>query len=368
MITKASQLKADTRPIDPDVKVPEAVRRAAEAAEAAQRAAYPDQNTPTPPAPANSDTIVIADPPQPAPVTPTGNDAPPPATQPEPPPASPPASPPAPAPADEDWKHKFNSEYGRRQRLETLLAQSNDRIALLEASIEELKRQPAPALTPAQIKLITEQEESEFGAEMLDVMGRRAKEIVSPELAELRNTVAMLKQQLEGTTAASARTAKATMLATLDSAMPEWRKINVTDEFKSWLALPDKYFGASRHSALTKAYEQNDTERVLNFFRGFVSELAAGDPARTTTSATPAQPAAATPAKTSLEDLAAPGRARTSAQPNAPAEKQIITTADIDAFYAAVRRGDYLGREAEKEALERELFQAQREGRVRAAP
>lgn len=357
-VTRVADLKGNPNPIDPDVKIPEAVRKAAEAAEAAQRAAYPDQTPadPAPKPPTNPDTIVIADPPAPAPaapVTPVSN---------EPPPAPQPAPTPAPTPQDEDWKHKFNSEHGRRQRLEVQLAQSNDRIALLEASLEELKSRPMQVPPAAPTKLITEQEESEFGAEMLDVMGRRAKEIVSPELAELRNTVARLTQQLEGTTTANARTAKATMLATMDSAMPDWRQINVSDEFKSWLALPDKYFGASRQSALTRAYEQNDTERVLNFFRGFVSELAAGAPATpSTVDATPAKP----PARPSLEDLAAPGRARTSAQPDAPAEKQIITTADIDAFYAAVRRGDYRGREAEKEAHEQELFRAQREGRVR---
>lgn len=358
-VTRVADLKGNPKPIDPDVKIPEAVRRAAEAAEAAQRAAYPDQvpAAPTPKPPANSDTVVIADPPAPAPepvapVTPASNEPPQPTPQP----------PPAPASQDEDWKHKFNSEHGRRQRLEVQLAQSNDRIALLEASLEELKSRPTHVPAPAPTKLITEQEESEFGPEMLDVMGRRAKEIVTPELVELRDTVARLTQQLEGTTTANARTAKATMLATMDAAMPEWRQINVTDEFKSWLALPDKYFGASRQSALTKAYEQNDTERVLNFFRGFVSELAATVPAAEPRVDTPP---ATQPARPQLETLAAPGRARTSAQPNAPAEKQIITTADIEAFYAAVRRGDYRGREAEKEALEQELFLAQREGRVR---
>jgi hypothetical protein len=104
---------------------------------------------------------------------------------------------------------------------------------------------------------------------------------------------------------------------------------------------------------------------VLNFFKGFVSELAAEDPDQNIPTVVPPAPA---PARPSLETLAAPGRARTSAQPNAPTEKQIITTADIDAFYDAVRRGMYRGREAEQAQLEQELFLAQREGRVRAVP
>jgi hypothetical protein len=91
--------------------------------------------------------------------------------------------------------------------------------------------------------------------------------------------------------------------------------------------------------------------------------LVAEDPAQLT-APTPAAPTA--PPKPGLESLAAPGKARTSAQPNAPAEKQIITTADVNAFYDAVRKGYYNGREAEKNALEQELFAAQREGRVRA--
>ena len=42
MATRVMDLKANPLKIDPDVNIPEAVRRAAEAAEAAQRAAYPD--------------------------------------------------------------------------------------------------------------------------------------------------------------------------------------------------------------------------------------------------------------------------------------------------------------------------------------
>jgi len=359
-IITAASLRANPNPIDPDVKVPAAVRRAAEAADAAQRAAYPGQaEEPAPPAPpTNPDTINIAPP------------SPPPTPQPPAPPVTPPGNEPTPPQpttgSAEDWAQKFRSAEGRRLKLEQQLGQAHDRIALFEGELNELRARinAAPAPTPAQTRLVTEQEENEFGPEMLDVMGRRAKESISPELAELRSMMNTLASKVDGATTAVTRNARADMLKDLDRDLPEWRQINITDEFKAWLALPDPYFGASRHSALTKAYEQNDTARVLNFFNGFVSDLAASTPATDLT----VQPAPAPqPARPTLEALAAPGRARTSAQPNAPAEKQIITTADIDAFYAAVRRGAYRGREAEQASLEQELFAAQREGRVRAA-
>ncbi len=359
-VTRAASLRPNPNPIDPDVKVPAAVTRAREAAEAAQAAAYPDQVPEAPPAPppsANSDGIVIAPPPPaPAPtpsVTPPGNEL---------TPAPTPPAPPAP-PAEDSWEHKFNSERGRRIKLEEQIRSQGDRMLALENMLQDIKSAPtAPAPTPAPARLITDQEENEFGPEMLDVMGRRAKEAITPELAELRATVASLEQKLTGTQTVVKRNARAEMLGTLDDRLPEWRRVNDMPEYKTWLALPDPYSGVIRHQMLLSAFEQNDTPRVLNFFKGFVSELAATTPAGDTV----IEPPAPAPARPSLDTLAAPGRARTPAQVNLPAEKPIITTHDVSAFYAAVRRGEYRGRETEQAALERELFEAQREGRVRA--
>lgn len=362
-VTRVASLRANTKPIDPDVVVPRAVREAAERATARQREAYPDQVPAEPPAPASaSDTITIADPPASAPVTPPGNPEP----QPAPTPAPTPTPATSPAPPEESWEHKFRSSEGRRARAETQLSQALDRLSALELQIQELRSAPpappapAPAPTPAQ--LISEQERNEFGSEMIDVMGRRAQEVVSPELAAMRAELAKLEQKISGTAATVTRSARQELFSTLDQRLPEWRTVNDLPEFKQWLALPDPYFGVNRHSALLQAFEQNDTPRVLNFFKGFVSELAATTPADPSVT-TPPAPA---PAKPSLETLAAPGRARTPAQTTVPAEKQIITTADVAAFYAAVRRGAYRGREAEQAQLEQELFEAQRDGRVRA--
>ncbi len=358
MVTKVSDLRPNPNPVDPNVKVPAAVQRAAAAAAAAQAAAYPENQPPVvPPAPIAPDTIVIAPPvealapvpaPTPAPVTPVGN---------EPPTVEP------------TWEHKLRSSEGRRVKLEQLLGQANDRITALEGIIGDMQQAPpvptpVPTVTTPASRLITPQEESEFGNEMLDVMGRRAREIVSPEIEELRNTVRSLESKLTGNVTEVKRTARQNMLASLDSSMPEWRQVNDMAEFKTWLALLDPYFGVKRHNALLAAFEKNDTSRVLNFFRGFVSELAATAPDDALPA--PTTPAEPQPAKPGLESLAAPGRARTPAHTTVPAEKQIITTADINAFYAAKARGAYNGREAEFAALEAELFKAQREGRVRA--
>lgn len=361
-VVHVRNLRPNTRPVDPDVKIPAAVTRAREAAEAAQRAAYPENQPPEPaPSTPSGDNVVIADPPEapstplptPAVVTPQGNPA-------------PSETLPAAPPAEDSWEHKFKSSEGRRVRLEQMNTQLVDRLGAVEALLESMRSAPptaTPAPTPpAPSRLVTDAEENEFGTEMLDVMGRRAREIVSPELVELRNQMAAMEQKLTGTVSTVQRNARQDMLSQLDTGVPDWRRINDLDEFKAWLALPDPYFGVNRHSELLKAFAANDTSRVRNFFTGFISELAVTDPAP----GLPIPPAVPQPAKPGLESLAAPGRARTPAAATPPDEKQIITTADVNAFYDAKRRGAYVGREDEFNRLEQELFRAQREGRVRS--
>jgi hypothetical protein len=43
----------------------------------------------------------------------------------------------------------------------------------------------------------------------------------------------------------------------------------------------------------------------------------------------------------------------------------VYTVSDIRKFYEDVRRGLYAGRDAEHQAIERDIFQAQNEGRVK---
>lgn len=134
----------------------------------------------------------------------------------------------------------------------------------------------------------------------------------------------------------SAAQARRNLETTLDTQVPSWRDVNVAQEFHSWLALPDLFSGAIRHELLKAAYEQNDTPRVLAFFKGFLAQEAASAPAPY--GQTQPAPADATQGDASgkipLETFAAPGRAKTAAATGAPAEKPTFTHAQIAKFYA----------------------------------
>jgi hypothetical protein len=326
--------------VDPNTNIPPAVRRLAEQAEATFKAVHGDQN------------------PEPAP-----NPEPPaePAPTPEPVAVTPPSNPepaPAPAPTEVNWEHRYKSMEGRYKRAENDIRALSDQVAHLNSL---LSMQPPAAPTPVELQpqsLLSPEEVSEYGDEFLKVVGKKAKEELSPEFMTLKQKLEQIEQRIEGTTKITAAQARRNLEATLDTEVPDWRDINVAPEFHQWLSLPDLFSGAIRHSLLKAAYEQNDTPRVVAFFKGFLSQEAALVPAT--------EPApGATSDKIPLETFAAPGRAKTAAASGAPAEKPTFTHAQIATFYTDVRRGAYRGREAEKDRIERQIVEAGREGRIR---
>lgn len=257
-----------------------------------------------------------------------------------------------------DYEHAYKSMKGRFDAREAAMRQMSEQITHLQGVIATMNTPPReptpPELQPS--KLITPEEEQEFGPEFLDVVGRRAKEELGGEVAVLRKQIDALQSQLNNERAVRAMSARDKLHADLDRELPNWRAQNKDDKFLEWLGLPDPYSGAIRHTLLKAAYDQNDSRRVLAIFRGFLSEEAATAPA-------PGQPPLPTKGKASLDQFAAPGRARTAAAP-APAEKPIITRAQISQFYADVKSGKYRGRDAERDAFERQIFEAQADGRI----
>ena len=282
--------------------------------------------------------------------------------------AAPPAEKPAePAAPEESWEHKYKSIKGRFDRVQPQLQAQAEQIANLQQVIAGMQKAPpvpAAAPSPADLgmdeqPLHTAAERENFGDEFLDVVGKKAKEQFSPEVKHLKTQLAALQQKLDAVTGTIVQDARAKLIATMDEKCPSWRELNNDENFLAWLRLQDPFSGAIRHELLKAAFEQNNAPRVLAFFNGFLSEEAATAPAPAAEPDLPEAPAS----KVSLEALAAPGRAKTAANP--PAEKPVFNRAQIAAFYADKSAGRYRGREAEAAAFEKQIFEAQKEGRIR---
>lgn len=331
------------RPVaDPDVKIPDAVKAAGAAADALHSEIY-NQSQDEPPAdPAieeakPSDPPLTAEPPVQE-VTPHGNE-----------------------PDDETWKHKYNSMKGRHDRLQQQMQGMSEQIQNLQGVIASLQaRQPVERQEPAAPpRLITPEEENDYGTDFLNVVGKKAKQELLPEVQQLKAELAELKSKYTGVTNVIGQESYNRMLGYLDNNIEDWRVQNNDPEFISWLKLPDPFSGVIRQKLLMDAWEAHEAPRVATIFKGFLAEEAAVAPARGKPDPTPSIE------KVPLESLAAPGRAKTAAGATPPAEKPILTQAQITQFYADVAARRYEGREAEKERFEREIFSAQKEGRIR---
>lgn len=282
---------------------------------------------------------------------------------------------PAPSAADanvsaEEWRHRFLSMQGRFQAKVREVAGMEEQMSQLGrelvATQNLLQQQQAP--TQEQIRarggdhgnLITEADREAYGDELIDLARRAARESVTPELEQLRAQNQQLTQRVQST-------GKRELFQQLDAQLPNWRKINTSVQFKSWLRLPNVYTGTLRGKVLEDAVAGAQAPKVIALFREFLAEanatgMQAPAPQLEQQEHQPAPRAAAV----DLETLAAPGRARpASGDTQVPSEKPIYTRAQISKFYDDSRKGLYAGREAEYRATEADFNAAQREGRIR---
>jgi hypothetical protein len=366
---------------DPDVQVPESVRRASAAADAIHQQAYgqpQDPNAAPQPAPTPGEAP-ITDPfdmvlnpqsaPPAAPAAPAPAPQPEAPPQPEPAPAAPAAAEPEFAPFDpnitaEQYHHRLSSMHGRWRASQAQLGEMQGMMAEMS---DALARAPAPPTgpsypmpdSPASATLLTPEDTTNFGPELIDLATRAAKQALAPEINAVKAENARLSQQVKATGVQA-------VYAELDRAVPSWREINVSAPFKAWLGLRDLYSGHVRRALLNAAFGAADAPRVVAFFQGFVRDgIATGSIPQPQAEPAP-QPQPREPAM-SLEMLASPGRATPGQSDTSatPTDKPVFTRAQIKQFYEDVRRGGYAGREADKNRIEQAIFAAQREGRVR---
>lgn len=350
--------KETNLPIDTSVFIPDSIKKAASAAVAAHKAAYGE--TPNP-----SDT------PPPAPETPppvVGNSGSVETSPPQPPPsaADTPVEPPVvtpPPPPVENWEHRYHAMKGRYDQATQQIGSLQQQMTELGDELMRVRQgvsvPPTPDEPPAHVR-VTQDDIQTYGPELIDVIRRAAIDAVSPELATVKRQAVQATQQVT-------RQSVKGVYQELEASVPNWRELNNSPRFKAWASQPDVYSGQVRGKLLNAALQAADAPRVIAFFKGFLAEEVATGNAPDPTQRKPQDPPAPREAAVPLATLTAPGRAKpaTGESPAAPADKPIITRAQISNFYADVRRRVYDGREADKLRFEQMIQDAQREGRIR---
>lgn len=215
---------------------------------------------------------------------------------------------------------------------------------------------PSPAAA-APIPTFTPEEVETYGEEFLEVVGKKAQQMIAPVKQEFERRLADIGASVATTKQAVDIQTREGFFEAMDTQMPNWRDLNADKEFIKWLGLPDPISGATRFDLLDDAFQKLNVQRTKAIFQSFVSSEASVDPAFKATRAPTTQPG-----KVDLATLAAPGRAQT-AQASSPAEKPVISRAEITQFYMDVTKGLYSPDQvAQHEAV---LNEALKEGRVR---
>jgi hypothetical protein len=250
---------------------------------------------------------------------------------------------------------KYNAEI---PRLAAERRELTNRVQQLEQLIASMNAKPAPAPAPVE-KLITEDELRDYG-DSIEVMRKVFREEMASkdaEIAELKNLV----RQVQGTVVPQVQrlsqnyavSSEQQFWATLESEVPGWQTVNADKDFHSWLLEVDPLTGMTRQTYLDDAQRSMDARRVANFFKTWMGMRSVPD----------ARPNPGAQAASELERQIAPGKGR-AAGSKAQGEPKTYTPAEIRNFFADVQRGRYKGNEAERNRIERDIFAAQREGRI----
>jgi len=340
--------------VDPDVKIPDSVRRRSAAVDALYQ--QPSQSEPpavTPsvpsPQPAALESPSPPEPPQP------------PAAEPDPnqlqlPGIEKPAAPEKVVSGSD--QNQLDALRGRLAAREKLLGEMQEQLEQMGTELAYYQQRGNGQQQPQRqqpASYLTADDEKNFGADLLDVAIRAARHGLGPELQRLHEENQQLRTEMN-------RAAKTGTDQYLDTHVKDWRTINTDSRFHQWLLLPDPYSGIIRDRLLKDAALAANAPRVASFFKGYLAEVAATGQAEPSHNPPPVKPPreAAVP----LASLAAPGRERPSngGIPPSPADKPTYTRADIERFHRMYMRGQIP--EADYERLSRDLVLAGKEGRV----
>ena len=250
-------------------------------------------------------------------------------------------------------------------RLHSTNRELQSRVSQMEQLLSTLSAPASQAPNQMQAPvLVSDREKEEYG-ESLDVMRKVSREELVPmigKLAALENAISQIATSLNTTVVPQVqRVAHQQAISSedrfwnsLSNLVPNWQQINNDLEFQSWLLDVDPMSGMNRQVYLEQAQQNLDVERVASFFSTF---------SKATGKYQPTASAQSHRSASELERQVAPGRGRGTNSPAGQTSRQ-YSPEDIKSFFNDVRQGKYKGREAERDRIERDIFAAQRDGRI----
>lgn len=329
--------------------LPKQVQKQAEELQQLEQAMEAERTAKAEPQPEKMETPEAPEPPpaavEPPPLEPTATET---------PPTTPPVQPKS---DDGQWEQKYRTLQGmfarETQTLRTQLHTVNEQLAAVQQQMKEAAKEPAK---PSQA-LVTEKDTEAFGADLVDLARRVAREEFGAREQAYKDHISALEAQVKQQVGAVQQTAQQTsrdmFFAQLGAAVPTWEATQATEACQQWLAsrVPGAQF--TWNDVLVNAAEQFDVQRATEVFNTFLATQPKPQP----------QPTSAPRARAELSRQVAPPK--TAASTTTPTDKRVYGAAEYESESMKIIKLSKAGKYDEAARIEQELNAALLEGRVR---
>lgn len=292
-----------------------------------------------------------------------GGEQPPAPPEPAPAPAPVPSPPPAEDPAL--WKQRFLSLQGMYNSQVPKLQQQ---IEELNEKLDKLKEAPPAAAPEAEKgKELTSSDVEAFGADLIDVIRRGAREQIDSltkqyesRITALQGELAKATQSVAHVSEVQATSVQQSFFQQLGARLPTWEEVQSSGECQTWLGTRIPGGQLTWNDVLVTAADNRDVDAVMEVFDEFFSRHPNLNPRKTAAPTPPAPPRN----RAELERQVTPAKTSASAPP-ANTQKRIYSSQDYADESMKVIRLMQQNKRAEADALELELNTALAEGRVK---
>lgn len=266
---------------------------------------------------------------------------------------------------DQSWEQKYKSLHGMFAGMRAKIDGLEEQNALLMQRLESKPQQQAPASNDnvlsgeasnaelaAHIKQLSDDYGEDFVNIMRTVMRAEFNGMIDQRLKPVTEKVQRSQED-------SQRARQENFANQLTARVPDWRELWNNPEFQVWLDTNREDFSGRSYQELFRGANKDwNLDGMVRFFETF--KRATGRVAAT-------QQGVGQTHQSSdpREDLVAPGKSSGSNNNPQQGQKKIWTMLEVNQFYKDVQTGKYRGREADYQKIDAEIFQANREGRIR---
>lgn len=167
------------------------------------------------------------------------------------------------------WRDRANALYGMNQQQAEELRQLRAHIQELSGEMVRLKQEREKPVEQHS----KDNDAETFGEDLVDAIDRRAEQkaklLVERQMTALSDYVKQLEAKLGVVGDQVAVSAQDRFYTALSSMVPDYEAVNTDAAFLSWLGEVDPIYGVARQSALDAAANALDAGRVASIFNAF---------------------------------------------------------------------------------------------------